>query len=1135
MRKRLMIPFSILLICTPAVLLFSQVTVDMLHGDQNWSAYGLHSGNQIKTHFWNDGQIGIRRHLTDQIGGEWPINSGEEYMAKVSTFYSAEVRGTDGVIRHIVSESNGTRTGQQDMSSGDYDLDTGLWWCMTPLPGFLNPNPPPEETDLPWVAMSHKTWSWPGRWPDKEDDTVDPGWPGSWNGYFGKDKQNAEQESYYVMDDYNNREFPFYPDSTNLDRRGLGLRVTVRGFQWSHVIVEDIIFWLFDAKNVGTHLHDKMAFGVMSGADIGGHGDSSDDGGAYNLQEDLGYQYDDDRIGDTGWQPVGYLGLAFLESPGNSYDGIDNDGDGHLGSGPTISVDMFDPVIVNAGDPIIMIDYITFERNITTMPPGGAVIHYLDREETIMPGELVEIANNLIDDNLNGIIDENNGSIYGEGETAVVRYLFDGLKYIDYYTGEGSDNPLIDEERNNFIDDDGDWDVLNDDVGLDGVDETGDPGEGDGVPTSGFGTDLPGEPHIDKTDIDETDMIGLTSFFIFTDLNTYGLQNDENLWQSIVPGELNALGQIANTDIILGSAYFPMKPDEIQRFSIAYIMGNPLDDLFRNKDNALTAYHANYKFFTVPELPTVTAYAEDGTVTLLWDDAAERSFDPLTGYDFEGYRIYRSTDPEWLDMAVVTDGHGARSSRREPIAQFDLDDKIKGWTHTGESGIQFWLGDDTGLVHKYVDSTVTNGQTYYYAVTSYDRGADSLGVFPGECIKYLNITRDGKIDKGVNVVVIRPEAPPAGFVNAGVNVHWKEGSTSNGTVTVPIVNSTAVQNKTYQIVFQDTLVKDRLWLVPYTRNFSLLDVTDGAQDTLISRSKDFGMVLSIPGDDGLQFVLENQAALTLNEDSTGWNDPNVYAISFKPAYLISSSGTVAGTYQSHDYMMVIGDPGLGMSTQFDDFAAVPVNFKLYNLANQEEVAFYFQERDGDGGLLTAFGSGATSDRVYFLEPDADGNLVTTIQWEMVRTGADSLTRQPQAGDTLWMKLDKPFLSHDVIEFTSHATVIDEELAKSDLDKIKVVPNPYVVGNSWEPLNLYSTGRGPRELHFIHLPMECTIRIFNIQGQLVQTLEHQSTLYDGTLVWDMLTKDKLDIAFGVYIYHVDAPGLGTKIGKFAVIK
>jgi hypothetical protein len=34
---------------------------------------------------------------------------------------------------------------------------------------------------------------------------------------------------------------------------------------------------------------------------------------------------------------------------------------------------------------------------------------------------------------------------------------------------------------------------------------------------------------------------------------------------------------------------------------------------------------------------------------------------------------------------------------------------------------------------------------------------------------------------------------------------------------------------------------------------------------------------------------------------------------------------------------------------------------------------------------------------------------------------------------------------------------------------------------------------------------------------------------------MLSKDQLDISYGVYVYHIDAGQLGTKIGKFAVIK
>jgi hypothetical protein len=41
--------------------------------------------------------------------------------------------------------------------------------------------------------------------------------------------------------------------------------------------------------------------------------------------------------------------------------------------------------------------------------------------------------------------------------------------------------------------------------------------------------------------------------------------------------------------------------------------------------------------------------------------------------------------------------------------------------------------------------------------------------------------------------------------------------------------------------------------------------------------------------------------------------------------------------------------------------------------------------------------------------------------------------------------------------------------------------------------------------------------------------------DGALFWDMRTKESLDVAYGVYIYHLDAPGIGEKVGKFAIVK
>jgi hypothetical protein len=134
-----------------------------------------------------------------------------------------------------------------------------------------------------------------------------------------------------------------------------------------------------------------------------------------------------------------------------------------------------------------------------------------------------------------------------------------------------------------------------------------------------------------------------------------------------------------------------------------------------------------------------------------------------------------------------------------------------------------------------------------------------------------------------------------------------------------------------------------------------------------------------------------------------------------------------------------------------------------------------------------------------------------------------------------IRLRKPFLSTDRFRFVASAGKIDNEKAKSDLDNIKVVPNPYVASARWEVKNPFDSGRGPRSLHFTHLPAKCTIRIFTVSGELVKTIEHEEPFNDGTADWDMLTRDNLGISYGVYIYHVDAPGIGEKIGKFAVIK
>jgi hypothetical protein len=116
-------------------------------------------------------------------------------------------------------------------------------------------------------------------------------------------------------------------------------------------------------------------------------------------------------------------------------------------------------------------------------------------------------------------------------------------------------------------------------------------------------------------------------------------------------------------------------------------------------------------------------------------------------------------------------------------------------------------------------------------------------------------------------------------------------------------------------------------------------------------------------------------------------------------------------------------------------------------------------------------------------------------------------------------------------FTSVAGAA-QTVTGSDLDKIKVVPNPYLVSSLYEPEFGLLVREPVRVLRFNNLPAKCTIYIFNMAGDKVQTIEHSSD--NGTETWDLRAAGGREIAPGVYIYLVKTD-TAEKIGRFAVIK
>ncbi len=1541
-----------------------------------------HNGNKILTRFHNTCGIGDFLVPGRFDCGIYPIGSGHSYIAEFFPIVAVEARSATNHVIHVVSDALVSHT-----SSNPFDQPDGgnYVWQFRPQLGYANPNDS-------LIAMSDDSLSWPFTWPGRASD-----WDGFWDGQYGK-YARADQESYFHADDYNNDEFNLYPflrdeddhfaeitlpvdddssdfayltdydtmlnglvrDRATLDsldsrtgtrsdvisvdgdkwylvveslnshqllletfigdanvspsgtqywiydgvKRGIGVEIAARGYQWSHPAADDILIFTYWIQNQASRSYDKVAFGMYGDADVGDDGDQRDDDAWFDTVNDIVYQWDHDlwSIVKGGFRPA-YFGWKYLESPGSPLDGIDNDEDG-----------------------------------------------------------------------------------------------------------------MTDESQFDNIDNDGDWDPYVDDLGTDGIGPNfGEYIEPDPDGTEGNGIPDAGEPNFEYTDNDESDQIGLTSFMAGA-WPAIPVRDDATIWNMITPGNFSNIRQTVDIIFMYASAYFELPMDSERKFAVSIVFGSDYDDILRNAQTMQQIYNSDYNFAKPPNKPVVTAVPGNGAVTLYWDDLAEYSMDPIYGQDFEGYRIYRATDPAFNEIWTITDSYG-NPTFNKPIAQFDYDNDLSGPHPHGLNGIHLDMGSNTGLRHSWTDYDVENGQTYYYAVVSYDKGYDLdfyergltdiphlQPITPSECNKKISINASGQaVEFDINTVSVVPNAPSLGYIAPRFPVDT-ESSASSGDLIVETIDPSQIRNgDEYMVTFKDwsndVIDNDGDWqtwtddstevellstltmLIPpntdtlevqlseakvvnaieetttrfyhagywfittfvdsesvvnpdtsYIRWFVdvpdtafTLDPTLGLWDGWEELHDDLGedgcndefetgdpdspcseSALNLGGDpnadnwhpvfnptgtqanakpntgephvdmddvdeairntssfsvvnlttgsvllrdrtdftgEGRGLVTEGFKASVRNEDITllplesGWTRSGINMdVSFSLTDVFSYTDIAA----PFDYVLTISDAVVDTAVNnkpsvfdiydmtnevYTEYIYMPTEndtilrhdakvFPLLSGAGEDRVSwrFYFQTKasnissivewndlvlcgsytrgiaafdgenwttmDEDQGLLSSdircldfdrsgrllVGSAgglsvhtedgwvnfsvdiatkstdSDNQKVNFVQFDRmvedqngylwsvstkgvvkwdwnrtsraqilkPGNIVTFIDFADGTWGPDTLDKDtgllqrealdvaelpdgsivigskskglqfyhpdtdswtyitednseipaddilcletkddelwvgtkrglgifrladsvftysvsndslpdrkvnaiefgsdnrvhiasprgyaimtlgtadttfeiltndsvpefvsnklqavselsdgsiwigsefstarlldgewedwaPQPGDQCVVKTTKPFSALDTLYFTANGAAIESALDEDRLEEIAVVPNPYVVTASWEPQHLFATGRGIRKIDFINLPPQCTIRIYTLSGKYVAMVEHNDVLWDGAESWNLLSRDGLEIAYGVYIYHVEAPGIGNHIGKFAVIK
>ncbi|MDP4952489.1 MAG: T9SS C-terminal target domain-containing protein [Flavobacteriales bacterium] len=103
--------------------------------------------------------------------------------------------------------------------------------------------------------------------------------------------------------------------------------------------------------------------------------------------------------------------------------------------------------------------------------------------------------------------------------------------------------------------------------------------------------------------------------------------------------------------------------------------------------------------------------------------------------------------------------------------------------------------------------------------------------------------------------------------------------------------------------------------------------------------------------------------------------------------------------------------------------------------------------------------------------------------------------------------------------TTNSTATLEEALKY----INVVPNPYYAYSEYE------TSKLDNRVKVTNLPEECTVTIYNLQGTLIRQYVKADPL--TSLDWDLKNFQNVPIAGGVYLIHIDVPGVGEKILKW----
>ncbi len=275
-------------------------------------------------------------------------------------------------------------------------------------------------------------------------------------------------------------------------------------------------------------------------------------------------------------------------------------------------------------------------------------------------------------------------------------------------------------------------------------------------------------------------------------------------------------------------------------------------------------------------------------------------------------------------------------------------------------------------------------------------------------------------------------------------------------------------------------------------------------------------------------------------DST-WNvtsppaDPN-----FSRGYRYVRHATDASTFASHpDWAALIPNRSAGFAYQDYNYS-IPFSAWNVDVTPPVRLAVGHLENNAIGGMvdgkwwppsnaMPAVDNGLTQREWWFifnapytdpapnpaLTVDILNNTTPMMWWGMPDRSTDAYA----AGDQFMIIANRVNGPADTFTFAPKApTVNDPGIARADVTKINVFPNPYQSFDTVDPT------RFTQVVTFTHLPPRAIIRIYTLAGIMVKSILKDDP--GQFLQWDMNNQAGRPVAAGMYIVYIQMPDLGS---------